>query len=257
MGRLGIFAFIAATFAICLALPAPAARTADVLVFAASSTADALAEVNRDYAAAGGVRVAVSAASSGMLARQIDNGAPADLFLSANTDWIEYLSGRGRLSGAPRRPLLRNRLALVAPLSNAIRLDIRPGLALVRALDGGRLAISDPRHVPAGRYAKSALITLGVWDGVEQYTAVGHNVRETLVLVERGEAPLGIVYVTDAAASAKVRLVGVFPPDTHPPIIYWAAVVAGRERPAITAYFRHLGSEAASVVFRRHGFQVD
>ncbi len=255
MGRLRIA--VAITVAVGLIMSAPAARAADVLVFAPSSTADALAEVNRDYAAAGGVRVAASFASSGMLARQIDNGAPADLFVSANTAWIDYLSGRGRLSGAPRRKLLRNRLALVAPRWSTSRLDIEPGMALVRALDGGRLAISDPRHVPAGRYAKSALISLGVWNGVAPHTAVGHNVRETLVLVERGEAPLGIVYVTDAAASAKVRLVGVFPAESHPPIIYWAAVVAGRERPAVTAYFRHLGSSEAGAVFRRHGFQVD
>ncbi len=253
MGRLGI----AVAFAVCLVMSAPAARAADVLVFAASSTADALAEVNRDYTAASGVRVAASFASSGMLARQIDNGAPADLFVSANTAWIDYLSRRGRLSGKLRRPLLRNRLALVAPRASTTRLDVRPGMALVRALDGGRLAISDPRHVPAGRYAKSALISLGIWNGVAPHTAVRHNVRETLVLVERGEAPLGIVYVTDAAASAKVRLVGVFPAETHPPITYWAAVVAGRERPAVTAYFRYLGSGAAGAVFRRHGFQVD
>ena len=255
MGRLGIA--VAVILAVCLVMPAPAARAADVLVFAASSTADALAEVNRDYTAASGVRVAASFASSGMLARQIDNGAPADLFVSANTAWIDYLSRRGRLSGKLRRPLLRNRLALVAPRASTTRLDVRPGMALVRALDGGRLAISDPRHVPAGRYAKSALMSLGIWNGVAPHTAVRHNVRETLVLVERGEAPLGIVYVTDAAASAKVRLVGVFPAGTHPPIIYWAAVVAGRERPAVTAYFRHLGSGAAGAVFRRHGFRVD
>ncbi len=253
MGRPGI----AVAVAICLVVLAPAARAADVLVFAAASTGEALAEVNRAYAAAGGVRVAVSFASSGMLARQIDNGAPADLFISANTDWIDYLSRRGRLSAGLRRPLLRNRLALVAPLESTARLDIVPGMALMRALRGGRLAISDPRHVPAGSYAKSALISLGVWRDVAPSTAVGHSVRETLMLVERGEAPFGIVYATDAAASEKVRLVGVFPAATHAPITYWAAVVAGRERPAVTAYFRHLGSGAAGAVFRRHGFQVE
>ncbi len=255
MGRLSIA--VAVTFAVCLVMSAPAARAADVLVFAASSTADALTEVNRDYAAAGGVRVAAAFASSGMLARQIDNGAPADLIVSANTEWIDYLSQRGRLSGELRRKLLRNRLALVAPRASTARLDVEPGMALVRALNGGRLAISDPRHVPAGRYAKSALTSLGIWDGIAPHTAIGHNVRETLVLVERGEVPFGIVYVTDAAASAKVRLVGVFPAKTHSPIIYWAAVVAGRERPAVAAYFRHLGSAEAGAVFRRHGFQVD
>ncbi len=253
MGRL----WVAVAVSVGLVVLAPTARAADVLVFAAASTADALAEVNRAYAARGGARIAASFASSGMLARQIDNGAPADLFVSANTAWIGYLSGRGRLSAGLRRELLRNRLALVAPRGSVVELDIGPGVALARALAGGRLAIADPRHVPAGRYAKSALISLGIWDRVARRTAVGHSVREALMLVERGEAPLGIVYATDAAASDKVRLVGQFPASTHPPIIYWAAVVAGRERPAVTAYFRYLGSAAAGAIFRRHGFVVD
>ncbi len=253
MGRLRV----AVAVSLCLTVPASAVPAADVLIFAAASTSDALGDVNRGYAASGGARIAASFASSGMLARQIENGAPADLFLSANTDWIEYLSRRGRLSAALRRPLFGNRLALVAPRAGLARLDIGPGMALVRALDGGRLAIADPRHVPAGRYAKTALTTLGVWDGLARRTAMGHSVRETLMLVERGEAPLGVVYATDAAASAKVRLLGLFPAESHPPIIYLVAVVAGRERPAVTAYFRHLGSVAAGAVFRRHGFQVD
>jgi molybdate transport system substrate-binding protein len=246
---------------------APAAR-ADVLVFAAASTADALAEVNRAYSATSGARIATSFASSGMLARQIENGAPADLFISANTEWIDYLARNGRIEAGLERELLRNRLALVAPRDSAVRLDIAPGFALADALDrgfgrghggavgGGRLAIADPRHVPAGRYAKAALISLGVWAEIEPRTAVGHSVRQALVLVERGEAPLGIVYATDAAASAKVRLVGVFPSDTHPPITYRAAVVDERGRPAVTAYFRYLGSRAAAE-FRRHGLLVD
>jgi len=240
----------------CLIVLAPAAR-ADVLVFAAASTADALAEVNRAYGATAGARVTASFASSGMLARQIENGAPADLFISANAEWIDYLARGGRLEDGLERELVGNRLALVAPRDSAVRLDIAPGFALLGALDGGRLAIADPRHVPAGRYAKAALISLGVWAEIEPRTAVGHSVRQALVLVERGEAPLGIVYVTDAAASAKVRLVGVFPRDTHPPITYRAAVVSGSGRPAVTAYFRYLGSRAAAEVFRRHGFLVD
>ncbi len=252
--------FLRVAVTACLIVLAPAAR-ADVLVFAAASTADALADVNRAYAATAGVRIAASFASSGMLARQIENGAPADLFISANAEWIDYLARNGRLEDGLRRALVGNRLALVAPRDSAIRLDIAPGFALLGALDrglgGGRLAIADPRHVPAGRYAKAALISLGVWAEIEPRTAVGHSVRQALVLVERGEAPLGIVYVTDAAASAKVRLVGIFPRDTHPPITYRAAVVAGRGRPAVTAYFRYLGSRAAARVFRRHGFVVD
>ncbi len=253
MGRL----WVAVAVSVGLVVLAPAARAADVLVFAAASTADALAEVNRAYAARGGARIAASFASSGMLARQIDNGAPADLFVSANTAWIDYLARRGRLSAELRRKLLRNRLALVAPRASTAELDIGPGMALVRALRGGRLAISDPAHVPAGRYARSALISLGIWNDVAPRTAMGHSVRATLMLVERGETPFGVVYATDVAASAKVRLVGVFPSDTHSPIIYWVAVVAGRARPAVTAYFRHLGSDAAGAVFRRHGFVVD
>jgi molybdate transport system substrate-binding protein len=252
MGRLKVSVAVI----ICLTMLAPAAR-GKVLVFAAASTAEALAEVNRGHAATGGATVAVSFGSSGILARQIENGAPADLFVSANTDWIDYLSSRARLSGTLRRALARNRLALVAPRPSTTRLAIAPGMALVRALDGGRLAIADPRYVPAGSYARAALIALGVWNDVARRTAVGRSVRETLMLVERGEAPLGVVYATDAAASAKVRLVGVFPAATHPPITYWVAVVAGRERPAVTAYFRHLGSDAAGAVFRRHGFVVD
>ena len=253
MGRFREFVAVS----LCLAALAPAARAADVLVFAAASTGEALGEVNRAYAASGGARIAASFASSGMLARLIEIGAPADLFVSANTDWIVYLAERMVISATLRRPLLGNRLALVAPRAGRVRLDIGPGMPLVDALDGGRLAISDPRHVPAGRYAKSALTALGGWGAVARRVAVGHSVRETLMRVERGEAPLGIVYATDARASARVRLVGVFPADSHPPITYVVAVVAGRERPAVTAYFRHLGSDAAARVFRRHGFVVD
>jgi molybdate transport system substrate-binding protein len=257
MRRFGNFVVASAIFAICAWPAAAPARAADILVFAAASAADALAEVNRDYAAGGGARIAVSAASSGMLARQIDNGAPADVFVSANPEWVEYLAKRGLLAAEHRRPLLRNRLALIAPAASTVRIVIGPGVALAQALGDGRLAISDPRYVPAGRYAKAALVALGVWDDVARKTAIGRNVRETLVRVERGEVPLGIVYATDAAASKKVRLVALFPPESHPPIVYWAAVVAERARPEVAAYFRHLGSAQAGAVFRRHGFGVD
>ena len=235
----------------------PAARAADVLVFAAASTTTALDEINARFGANGGRTVGAVYESSGMLARQIENGAPADILISANQKWIEYLAMQRLLAADTKTPLVRNRLALIAPTNSKLDIEIGPQFPLIAKLGDGRLAIADPRHVPAGYYAKSALMALGVWRDIERRTALAHNVRAALALVERGEAPAGIVYTTDAAVSENVRLVGIFPGSAHPPIVYEAAIVAKRERPAVRAYFSFLKSAAAAEVFRKHGFEME
>lgn len=235
----------------------PGARGADVLVFAASSTTNAIEEVNALFNRAGPRRAVAAFGSSGMLARQIENGAPAHILVSANRPWIDYLVKRRLLADRARAVLFTNRLALIAPAGSALDIEIAPGFPLARKLGDGWLAIADPGHTPAGSYAKAALVSLGVWSKVARRTARGLNVREALARVERGEAAAGIVYRTDAMLTAKVRLVALFPADLHPPIFYEAARIAGRDTPAARRYFAFLTSPTAKTVFRRFGFSVD
>ncbi|TLZ14712.1 MAG: molybdate ABC transporter substrate-binding protein, partial [Gammaproteobacteria bacterium] len=193
----------------------PARR--ELLVFAAASLSDALEEVGRAFTAATGVRVAASYAASSVLAKQIEAGAPADAFFSADVAWVDYLEKRGLIQPSSRRDVLRNTLVLIAPADSTLRLRIAPGFDLAGALKGGRLAIADPDSVPAGEYARAALTRLGVWSRVSDRAVRGENVRAALAYVARGEAPLGIVYRTDAQAERRVRVVDVFPEDSHPP----------------------------------------
>lgn len=250
------FLFLALTVAATLFPPGIAAAKG-VLVFAAASTTNALEEVNRLFEARGGGRAVASFASTGILARQIEHGAPADLILSANVMWMDYLAGRGFLVDGTRGDLFGNRLALIAPADSTLDIEIAPGFALAQRIDGGRLAIADPGHTPAGMYAKRALTALGVWPALARRTARANSVREALVLVERGEAPAGIVYATDAKISRKVRIVSLFPVTSHSPIRYQAAIVAGRDTAAARRYRAFLESTAAVAVFRKHGFLVD
>lgn len=232
------------------------ARAADVLVFAASSTTNAIQEVNALYAKTGNATAAAAFGSSGMLARQIKGGAPANILISANYDWIAYLSRRLLIHPQDMQTLMTNSLVFIAPTDSTVALSVEPGLPLLEKLGGGRLAIADPGHTPAGAYAKSALTSLGVWDAVARRTARGHNVREALALVERGGAPLGIVYATDAKISRNVRIVAAIPAKYHAPIRYAAAPIAGRKTPAAMRYFAFLASAEAKAVFRKHGFTV-
>lgn len=232
----------------------PAAAADEVLVFAAASTSGAIGEIAAAYAERRQGAVRAAFASSATLARQIAAAAPADVFLSAHPHWMDYLVEHQAIDRDSRRDLLRNRLVLIEPRESTLKLRIAPGFPLAEALGGGRLAIGNPEHVPAGMYAKAALVHLGVWKEVADRLAPAPDVRAALALVERGETPLGIVYASDARASAKVRVVGTFPADSHPPIVYPVAVVTGHDRPAVASFMAFLGSPEAREIFRRFGF---
>jgi molybdate transport system substrate-binding protein len=251
--------------ALCLAAPARAqwpGQRPGPLVFAAASLQESLTAAADAWARQGHPRPVLSFAASSALARQIEAGAPADLFLSADEAWMDALAAKGLLRGATRVSLLGNRLVLIAPRSSpmrssATRLVIAPGFPLGQALGrDGRLAVADPAAVPAGKYAKAALTSLGVWPSVAARLAPAENVRAALAFVERGEAPLGIVYETDARASGKVRVVGRFPPGSHPPIAYPLATLRASRHPDAEAFRRFLASPAGRAIFRRYGFLV-
>jgi molybdate transport system substrate-binding protein len=247
----------AAFFAIALAALAPVraeeAGAPEITVFAAASLADVLGEAGREFTRESGVAVRFSFAASSALARQIEAGAPADAFVSADLEWMDYLEERSLVDGESRRNVAGNALVLIAPRESAARIEIAPGMDLSAVLGGGRLAIADPDSVPAGRYARAALVSLRAWKGVESRLAPAENVRAALAFVSRAEASLGIVYRTDAAIDPRVRVIGVFPAGTHPPIVYPAAAVA-RGKPAGTAFVVYLSGAEARATFGRHGF---
>ena len=244
---------------LCIALVARGpARTQerDLLVFAAASLKNALDDIDTQYQKETGRRVVVSYAASPALAKQIEAAAPADLFISADLDWMDYLAQRHLIKPDTRVNLLGNRLVLIAPAAYGRDVTIGQGFPLASLLGDGRLAMADPDSVPAGKYGKAALERLGVWASVQSRVARAENVRVALALVSRGEAPFGIVYQTDAAADPKVKIAGFFPEDTYPPIIYPAAVVASSSNPTAAAYLQYLRSPAARPLFERQGFTV-
>ena len=243
-------AWLAASLSLAAQAPQPAG---DVLVFAAASLQTALDDLAEPARAATGVRMRVSYAASSALARQIENGAPADLYIAADLDWMEYLAARGLIRTDTRVSLLGNRLVLIAPRDSPIALTLSPGVRLAAALGRDRLAMGDPAAVPAGKYARAALTHLGVWDAVASRIAAAENVRAALLLVSRGEAPLGIVYRTDALADPRVRIVDTFPESSHPVITYPAALTR-TARPAAGRLFDFLKSDRARVVFEQQGF---
>jgi molybdate transport system substrate-binding protein len=236
-----------------LALCAAAASARPVVVFAAASLRNALDEVIAGWP---GGTATVAYAGSPALARQIEQGAPADLFISADGPWMDHLAGQGLLREGTRRDLLGNRLVLIAHGPAAPLGAIGPGTDILGLLKGERLAMAHVAAVPAGRYGRAALEALGLWAGLAGRLAQAENVRAVLALVARGEAPLGIVYATDAAAQPGVSVIGTFPTSSHPPIVYPAAVLAGSTNPAAGALAEHLASAAARAVFDRHGFTV-
>ena len=240
-----------------LAGPAVGAPT-EIVVFAAASTTNAITEIGELYADRDPGRITTSFASSSTLAKQIANGAPADVYLSANKKWMDFLEDRKAIDKATRFDLLGNRIVLIAPTqSPAKNVDIRSGIALAPMLGSdGRLSMGDPEHVPAGMYGKKALENLGLWEQVADRLAPMKDVRAALVLVERAEAPLGVVYATDAAISKNVRVVGTFPIDSHPPIVYPVAAVAGGKSEAVGAFLEFLKSPQARAVFEKYGFEV-
>jgi molybdate transport system substrate-binding protein len=222
-------------------------------VFAAASLKNALDEITSQYQRETGKQVTVSLAASSTLARQIENGAPADIFISADLDWMDYLASRHLINPSSRRNLLGNTLVLVAP-KGAGPVNITARFPLAKLLAGGRLAMADTAAVPAGKYGKAALETLGVWPSVAGHIAQAENVRAALALVARQEAPMGIVYKTDAMAEPLVTVVGVFPASTHPPIVYPVALTSGATAPDAAAFLAYLESPKTLPLFEKQGF---
>jgi molybdate transport system substrate-binding protein len=249
-------------FAVLLALiaafttgPAKAQGAETTLVFAAASLKNALDAAVDEYAATGGGPVTISYAASSALAKQIEEGAPADIFFSADLEWMDYLADRDLIQEDSRVGILGNDLVLIAPAGSTVSLEIGPGFPLLDALGGGKLAVAETASVPAGKYGKAALQSLGVWDSVFGSVAEAENVRAALALVSRGEAPLGIVYATDAKADTGVKVVGIFPDDSHPAILYPIALTTAAN-PEASHFLEFLVSEKAALIFERHGFRV-
>lgn len=257
----GLAAFVMAVQVLSLATSVRAGESTppsqQILVFAAASLKGALDEASESFSKARGVPVVISFAGTSALARQIEHGAPADVIISADETWMDYLAGKDLIRKATRRALLSNRLVLVAPAERAQPVDVAAAGHIAMALAGGRLAVADVKAVPAGRYAKAALESLGQWASVSAHLAQAENVRAALAFVARGEAPLGIVYETDARAEPGVAIVATFPASSHPRIVYPAAVTAVAAAPGLGAdYLNALGGDEAAGVLRRHGFTV-
>ncbi len=228
----------------------------ELTVYGAASLTNALQDVGAAFTAAGGARVKFSFAASSLLARQIEAGADADIFFSADTEWMTYLADRNLIQPATRRDVLSNHLVLIAPSNSAIAIEIRPNFPLAQALGDGRLAVADPDSVPVGKYARQALTSLGVWGSVAEHLVRAENVRVALTYVARGEAPLGIVYETDARAEPKVKIVGMFPENTHLPIVYPVALTAHGMSAGARAFLTYVEGPQAAEVFRHYGFIV-
>ncbi len=239
-----------------VALLAAPVRAEDVTVFAAASLTDAMTEIEPLFEDAGPHDLTVVLAGSSVLARQIQAGAPADIFLSANPDWMDVLQDDGLIAKGTRRDLLGNRLVLVAHDPDVPPIEIGPETDLGALLGGGRLAMALVDAVPAGLYGKAALQALGLWSGIEAQVVQSDNVRAALALVATGEAPLGIVYATDAEAQPRVTVAGTFPAESHPPIVYPVAAIAGRAGPAEAAFLDFLATDDARAAFERQGFSV-
>ena len=244
---------------IAVSLAPTAARAQDdagLTVFAAASLKEALDEAAAAYRKQTGVPVRVSYAASSALARQIEQGAPADVFFSADLEWMDYLQKRNRLDVATRRSLLGNRLVLIAPRASKAQVDLKRPATLLAALGDGRLAVGQTRTVPAGKYAKASLESLSLWNGVRPRLAESESVRAALMLVARGETPLGIVYASDAKAEPGVRVVATFPEDSHPPIVYPVAALRGARAAQATRFVQWLASPDADSLFTKRGFAV-
>jgi molybdate transport system substrate-binding protein len=244
---------IASLFA--LGTPALAQKARPARVYAASSVTDAMNEIGAMYAAKGNPKPVFVYAASSVLARQIEQGAPADFFISADEPWMDYVSERKLIDPATRKSTLTNKLVLVAPKDRPLDVKISAGMDLLGALKGGKLAMGDPDSVPAGKYGKAALQSLGVWSSVEGSVVRAENVRSALLFVERGEANAGVVYLTDQiAVKDKVTLVGEFPEISHPRISYPMAVVKGDRSAEAAKFEAFVQTPEARAVFTRLGF---
>jgi molybdate transport system substrate-binding protein len=227
------------------------ART--ILVFDAASLTDVVDELGRDFTQRQHVQVKSSPAASSALAKQIEAGAAADVFFSADLEWVDYLEQRNLLRPGSRQDVVRNRLVLIAPTESHVKLKIGPGFDIGQALGAGKLATGDPDSVPVGKYARAALEKLGVWDKVSGKIVRAENVRTALAFVARGEVPLGIVYRTDALAEKRVRIVDEFPQDSHPPIVYPIALTV-KASPEAQRFFDFVVGDTARPIFLEYGF---
>jgi len=237
-------------------VPPAAAHAANTIVFAAASLKDAFDEAAQRFDADTGNRTTISYGASSALARQIEHGAPADIFVSADAEWMDYLDERKLIRTESRVNLLSNRLVLISPVASAIGIRIEHGFPIAGTLGRDRLAMADPDHVPAGKYGRAALESLGVWTLVSGKIARSENVRAALALVARGEAPLGIVYRSDALAERKVRIVDEFPASSHPRIVYPAALTAASRSASAPGLLAFLRAPAVRAIWLRHGFTV-
>ncbi|MGE0660019.1 MAG: molybdate ABC transporter substrate-binding protein [Reyranellaceae bacterium] len=237
-----------------LAFAGAAASAQQVRIGAAASLTNVIDALGKAWSAESGGGIVGNYAASSALARQIEQGAPIDVFLSADLAWMDYLETKNLIEPGTRRVVAANTLVLIAPAASTGTVVLRPGMDLKAELKGGRLAVANPDAVPAGKYAKEALASLGLWSQVESSLAPAENVRATLALVARGETPLGIVYGTDARLEPKVRVVAVFPAGSHKPIVYPAAATKGRASAATLSFLQFLDSEKARGIFREAGF---
>jgi len=250
-----------AVLILCLLLLPLAARAQtaarEVTVFAAASLTDALKDIGALWAQTGKPAPRLSFGSSSTLARQIEQGAPANLFASADLKWMDYLAEKNMIAADTRRSLLSNALVLVVPSDRPTTVALAKGVDLTALLGpNGRLATGDPKHVPVGIYAEQALKSLGIWERIEPRLARTEDVRAALLLVERGEAPAGIVYATDAAVSKGVAVAGTFPADSHDPVVYPFAVTKSGDTPEARALMAFVAGPEAKAVFVRRGFKV-
>jgi molybdate transport system substrate-binding protein len=244
--------------ALCLLLLPVAAHAQELTVFAAASLTDAMKDVSAQWARAGHPALRLSFGASSTLARQIEQGAPANLFASADEKWMDYLADKKLIAADTRKDLLGNDLVLVVSSVKPQHVTIAPGFDLAGMLGpDGRIATGDPAHVPVGLYAEQALKKLGVWDAISGRLARADDVRSALLLVERGEAPVGIVYATDSAVSRAVMVAGTFPADSHDPVSYPFAVVRSGDTPEARALMSFLAEPQARAIFVRRGFKVE
>lgn len=236
---------------------ASSAAAQDLVVFAAASLQNAFQEVGQAYQQKTGRRVKFSFAASSALARQIEQGAPASIFASADEKWMDFLQERKLIVNETRRSLLGNRLVLVVPAASTIKVDLKANFDFKKLLGAdGRWVTGDPSNVPVGRYAQEALTKLGVWDFAQTRLVRAENVRVALAFVERGEVAAGVVYETDAAISQKVRVAGVFPADSYTPVTYPVALVAKNDSPAACEFLQFLDGPEAREVYKKFGFSV-
>ncbi|HWE72021.1 MAG TPA: molybdate ABC transporter substrate-binding protein [Stellaceae bacterium] len=256
--RMAHFRFMSAGLVLAFGLfvMAPAALADDVLIFAAASLKNALDDAITNYTKSGAPAPKVSYGSSGALAKQIDSDAPADIFISADPDWMNDVQKNAKIKTDTRFDFLGNVLVLVEPADSTKTVDIKPNFPLATMLGNEKLSMADPDSVPAGMYGKAALQKLGVWNAVEPKVARAQDVRGALLFVSRKEAPFGIVYQTDAAAEKGVKIAGVFPADTYPPITYPAAITASSKNPDAAKFFAYLKSDAAKPFFSKQGFAI-